>query len=200
LEESFKTLAAEYRREAEKVKGSRFLATVAPVHTTEGARALLERVRREYRDARHHGSAWRLRSGEFRHSDDGEPSGSTGRPILAAIDGRELADVVVVVTRWFGGTKLGVGGLVRAYGTAAGQALDLAPVLHVTLERRFRCSFPYECTGPVEGLLAEYGVEPGQSEYGVEVSHQLSIPLRLCAEFLREFTERTSGRGRAEEL
>lgn len=200
MEESFRTLAAESRHEIDKVKGSRFLATVAPVPGVEEARELLARVRRELHDARHHGSAWRLRGGEFRYSDDGEPSGSTGKPILAAIDGRELQNVAVVVTRWFGGTKLGVGGLMRAYGGAAAAALERAAIVTVTLERRFRLTHPYECSGPVQGLLAEQGLAPSSADYGAEVQLELSIPLRACEPFLSEFIERTAGRGQVQEL
>jgi len=200
--ESYLTLAGELRHEGPKVKGSRFVATVAPVTDEEEAKALLARVRRELHDARHHGSAWRLgpAGDRFRSSDDGEPSGSTGKPILAAIEGRELTDVAVIVTRWFGGTKLGVGGLVRAYGGAAAEALDLAPVLRVELRRRFRLRFPYECTGPVQGMLSELGLEPEGGDWGEEVELRLAVPLGQCEVLLAAFTERTAGRGAIQEL
>jgi uncharacterized YigZ family protein len=200
LEESFRTLASESRHETDKVKGSRFVATVAPAGSADQAQEFLTRVRRELHDARHHGSAWRIRGGEFRYSDDGEPSGSTGKPILAAIDGRELVNVVVVVTRWFGGTKLGVGGLMRAYGGAASEALDRAELVTVTLERRFRLAYPYECSGPMQGLLAEQGLTPTAADYGAEVTLELSIPLRACEGFLSQFKDRTAGRGQVQEL
>lgn len=200
MEESFRTLGGELRHEIDKVKGSRFLATVAPVQSGEAARELLGRVRKTHHDARHHGSAWRLRGGEFRYSDDGEPSGSTGKPILAAINGRDLVDVAVVVTRWFGGTKLGVGGLMRAYGGAAAEALDRAEVITVTVERCFRLSYPYECSGAVQGLLAETGFQPRAADYGAEVVLEISMPLRACDAFLAQFIERTAARGVAREL
>jgi uncharacterized YigZ family protein len=197
MEESYLTLADEFSHQIEKVKGSRFLATVAPASSDEQAQELLAKVRREFHDARHHCSAWRLgRDGKrFRYSDDGEPSGSGGKPILQAIDGRELVDVAVVVTRWFGGTKLGVGGLVRAYGGAAAEALDLAGPVEVILKRRFEFEYSYECSGPIQGLVNEFGFDPEGMEYGAEVRLTLEIPLSKCDAFLREFTERTAGKG-----
>jgi uncharacterized YigZ family protein len=195
--ETYRTLESQFRHETDKVKGSRFLATVAPASNTEEAQELVERVRREFHDARHHCSAWRfgLTGQAFRYSDDGEPSGSAGKPLLQAIDGRELVDVAVVVTRWFGGTKLGVGGLVRAYGGAAAEALDLAETVVVTLKRHFKFEYAYECSGPIQGLLSEFDFEPKKAEYGAEVVLWLDIPLPQCDAFLREFTERTAGRG-----
>ena len=200
--ESYRTLAGEFRHEIEKVKGSRFLAAVAPTRNEDEAQELVSRQRKEFHDARHHCSAWRFgRTGqEFRYSDDGEPSGSAGKPILQAIDGRELCDVTVVVTRYFGGTKLGVGGLVRAYGGAAAEALDRAEIIVVTLKRRFRLKYSYECSGPIQGLLNEFEFDPTRAEYGAEVELELEIPLKLCDAFLREFTERTAGRGECREL
>lgn len=109
-----------------EVKRSRFLARVAPVRTEDEARAVVEAARREHGDARHHCSTLVLGpdGAVQRSSDDGEPSGTAGAPMLEVLRGRALSDVVVVVTRWFGGTLLGAGGLVRAYGDAARAGLD----------------------------------------------------------------------------
>lgn len=200
--ESYRTLTGEHRLEIDKIKGSRFLGIAAPARDEEAAQALLAAARKQYHDARHHCSAWRfgLDGRRFRYSDDGEPSGSAGKPILAVIDGRELVDVAVVVVRWFGGTKLGVGGLVRAYGAAAAETLDAAPIETVTLKRRFRFIHEYELSGPVQGLLAEFAFAPQEAEYGADVRFVLEVPLRACDAVLAAFTERTAGRGRVEEL
>jgi len=119
------TLAAPVRHSID-VKHSRFLANAAPVASVEDAGAFVRQV--SIADATHNCWAWRL-GGDYRSSDDGEPAGTAGRPILAAIDGQGFDRVVVVVTRWFGGIKLGAGGLVRAYGGAAAECLRLAPRL-----------------------------------------------------------------------
>ncbi len=121
------TVCARVRHEAEPSKGSRFIATVVPVTSEDAAKAALDGVRAEMPDAGHHCWAWRIASPAIdRASDDGEPGGSAGRPILAQLTGRDLVDTAVIVSRYWGGTKLGVGGLVRAYGGAAGLALDRA--------------------------------------------------------------------------
>jgi len=121
------TVTARVRHEGEPIKGSRFIATVVPVPDEDAAKKALDDVRREMPDAGHHCSAWRIASPSIdRASDDGEPGGSAGRPILSQLTGRDLVDTAVIVSRYWGGTKLGVGGLVRAYGGAAGLALDVA--------------------------------------------------------------------------
>lgn len=198
--EEYSTIAAEVEHEIDKVKGSRFLALAAPVKTPEEALAVVERARKRFHDARHWGFAWRLgpSGAELRYSDDGEPSGSTGKPIFQELEGRELCDVVVVVTRWFGGTKLGVGGLVRAYGGAAGAALDLAERRTVVLTERLRLTYAYDCAGPIEGLLAELDLRPAEATYTDEVQLELDVPLGKIERLLEEFRDRTAGRGRVE--
>ncbi|RLE18771.1 MAG: hypothetical protein DRJ08_01485 [Acidobacteria bacterium] len=113
------------------VKGSKFIAAVFPVSDEEAAKAILADVRKKYYDATHNCYAWRIHPGIEKSSDDGEPAGSAGKPILQVLKGSGLANIMVVVTRYFGGTKLGIGGLVRAYGDAA--ALALEKVKAVTL-------------------------------------------------------------------
>jgi len=115
---------------------SRFLAYACPVAAPEEAEAVLSRLRREHHAARHIPYAYRLHSGEGRASDDGEPSGSAGRPILSVIEGEDLGDVLVAVVRYFGGVKLGVGGLARAYRDAAREALVAAGSRPVVPEKR----------------------------------------------------------------
>lgn len=122
---SLDTLAAPARH-AIDVRHSRFLANAAPIASAADAAAFVAQA--AIADATHNCWAWRF-GGDYRSSDDGEPAGTAGRPILAAIDGQGFDRVAVVVTRWFGGIKLGAGGLVRAYGGAAAECLRLAPRL-----------------------------------------------------------------------
>ncbi len=131
---SYQTIAADLRHEPPKIKGSRHIATVAPIADESDVAAMIEAARGDFPAANHHAYAWRLGldGSRFRASDDGEPSGSAGKPILAQIDRLGLTRVAVVVSRIFGGTKLGVGGLIRAYGGAASEALARA----VVVERR----------------------------------------------------------------
>jgi uncharacterized YigZ family protein len=152
----YPTLAG--RGEAEtRVRASRFLAVAAPVGSEEEARALLAERQRLHFDATHHCSAWRLHDGVWRANDAGEPSGSAGAPILAAIDGAGLEDCAVVVTRYFGGTKLGVGGLIRAYGEAAALAVRGAPRRLATPADRVRVRYPYAHTAAVMRVMERVG-------------------------------------------
>jgi uncharacterized YigZ family protein len=144
---SYLTLASPATAEIE-VRRSRFVCDVAPATSEEAARAAIEQVRAASRDARHHCTAFVLGpdGATVRSNDDGEPSGTAGAPMLDVLRGRGLTDVVAVVTRWFGGTLLGTGGLIRAYGDAVTAALEQARLL--TMELR-------------EGLVVEVGAADG---------------------------------------
>jgi uncharacterized YigZ family protein len=183
-----------HRHELEKIKGSRFLALVAPAATVTTATAVLDARRGEFADATHHCWAFRGRTRDvFRYSDDGEPSGSAGRPILHAIDGRGLADVVIVVTRYFGGTKLGTGGLVRAYGQAAAAVLEHATIIRTRTTQTLTLRFAYELTGAVHGVLAAYTLEPTQSDYGADVELLVAVPEEDVERFQVELGDRCAG-------
>lgn len=148
------TIAAPVRTESE-VKGSRFLADLRPVRDLEAAEAVLAGIRREFHDARHHCTALVVgTAGERQRSnDDGEPSGTAGAPMLAVLRGAELTDVVAVVTRWFGGTLLGTGGLTRAYGGAVSQAVAAARRVRRRTVQRLSVLVGHEDAGRLEHRL-----------------------------------------------
>lgn len=139
-----------------EVKHSRFLALAAPVASAEAALAFLAEVGDPA--ATHNCWAYRI-GGQYRSSDDGEPAGTAGRPILAAIDGQGYDRVVVVVTRWYGGINLGAGGLVRAYGGCAAECLRLAERERLVAYAGLRLAYPFEHTGAVHAALAQHGAE-----------------------------------------
>lgn len=199
--ETFLTLAAPFRYEPDKIKGSRFIASLAPAASADEAEAFLAHVRAELPDAGHHAFAWRIgtTATRFRSSDDGEPSGSAGRPILAQLEGHEVFDLCCVVSRWFGGTKLGVGGLMRAYGGTAGQALDRARLRTVVVQRALRVRHPYECSGAVTSVLVAYDLEPQDGEYGEAVAFTVRVPLARAEAFALELSDRTAGRAELED-
>ena len=130
-----------------KDKGSRFLAFAYPVQTAEQVKKHVDDLRQEHHKARHWCYAYRfgVDGNQFRANDDGEPSGSAGRPILGQIDSFELIDVLVVVVRYFGGTLLGVPGLIHAYKTSTQMALENAQIIEKNIEKtvRIRCEYPY---------------------------------------------------------
>ena len=139
-----------------EVKQSRFLATGYPIDSIEDAMALLDASKQQ--PATHHCWAYRLGS-NYRFSDDGEPSGTAGRPILSAIDGQDLDAVMMIVTRWYGGINLGTGGLVRAYGGAAAECLRLAERKPLLIWREARLLCDFSLTGSVHTLLQQLGAE-----------------------------------------
>lgn len=192
---SIRTLAALVHHEIPKVKGSRFLAAAAPAASAEAARDFAESERALHRDASHTCWAWRLGDEDaFRWSDDGEPSGTAGRPILQEIDGRDLRHVVVAVTRWFGGTKLGTGGLIRAYGGAAGEVLDRATVVERPIVATLEIRFPYTLDGPVRGALNRFSLQALDAAYGADVQMKVEVPTDTVAELERVLGEVTAGR------
>ena len=158
------------------VQRSRFRAQVMRVESEEQARQFFADTRAMHHDARHHCTAFVLGpDGTVRRSnDDGEPSGTAGRPILDAISGRDLVDVAVVVTRWFGGTLLGTGGLTRAYGDAAGEALDLAGVRKRDLWKVVHVRASHADAGALEHRLHSLGTVTSVN-YGEDVCFKLAV-------------------------
>lgn len=193
---TIRTIAEPVRHEPPKVKGSRFIASVEPVESADAAMAFVASRRGELGDATHHCFAWRLGTGRdaVRWGDDGEPSGTAGRPILREIDGRRLTDVVVVVTRYFGGTKLGTGGLIRAYGGAAAAALDLAEVAERPITRGLRLAYAYDSSGAVQGVLAAFELKPAGADYGAEVRMEVRVPVEDAERLERALRDATGGR------
>lgn len=190
---NFLTLAAPAEAEI-RVKGSRFLAIAFPARNEDEARSRLKDRESTYFDARHHCGAWRFADGVWRALDAGEPSGSAGAPILAAIDGPGLLDVGVVVTRYFGGTRLGIGGLVRAYGDAAATAIALAPVARAIPAVRLEIHYPFGLTSAVMRAIERHaasGVEHGFSPARAEAWTRFTVPLaaeQVVADHLRDQT------------
>lgn len=174
-----------------KDNGSRFIARAYPVETEEEIRDIVSSLKKEYHDARHHCYAWRLgyRGDRFRASDDGEPPGSSGKPILGQIDSRGLSDVLVVVIRYFGGIKLGIPGLIRAYRTSTADALDSAEIIEKVASRRFRLHFGYMNMNAVMKIMKDLGLSPGGQDFGMECSMETSVRLTLIPEFLRRVAE-----------
>lgn len=196
--ERFRTLAARTGFEAEPSKGSRFIARLAPVRTEDEAKAFLAEVAREFDDARHVCYAWRIGPGgeRTRANDAGEPGNSAGRPILLQLEGHGVTDVVAVVVRYFGGVKLGVGGLMRAYGGAAGQALDRAEIIEVEVRDALVCQHDYTASGAIAGALAAFGLTPEGASYGADVRFTVQVPRARRAAFEGAFRDATHGRGR----
>lgn len=170
-----------------KDNGSRFIALAYPVETEEQVKEIVSSLRKEYHDARHHCYAYRLGlDGEkFRANDDGEPSGSAGRPILGQIDSLGLSDVLLVVVRYFGGIKLGIPGLIRAYKSSSADALANAEIVEKIAGKQFRISFDYLEMNSVKKVLKELGIPTFDEEYSQQCSLRARVRLSSEEEFLR---------------
>jgi uncharacterized YigZ family protein len=188
--------AGESRAEIRE-KGSVFLAVIGPATDEGAAKARLAGLEKEFPDATHHCWAWRIGSPpRERAADAGEPSGTAGVPILQVLRGAGLSDVLAVVVRWFGGTKLGKGGLARAYAGAAREALQGMPVLRKVPTARVAVEVPYEKVGAVKRLLRPPEVELQAEEYGAAAR----LVLAVHAERLEGLRESLAGLGIATEI
>ncbi|MDQ7040348.1 MAG: YigZ family protein [Rhodothermus sp.] len=195
-EDTYRVVAGTARAEL-RIKGSRFIAEVFPVETEAEATKAIVAVRRREHAATHHCTAYRLGpEGEvFRYHDDGEPSGTAGLPILRQIEARQLTNTLVVVTRYFGGIKLGRGGLIRSYGEVAARALDQAPVAERVVTVRFRLRFAYGDTAPVMRLIERTGARIGATRYDTETELLVEVPRSSASAFAKAFVEALAGRG-----
>ena len=176
FDDTYRTLAAPSEG-LYKEKGSKFLAFAYPVRTLDEVKAHLEQLRKDYFDARHHCYAYILgpRKDAFRANDDGEPSGTGGRPIHGQLLSADLTDTLIVVVRYFGGILLGASGLANAYKTAARDAIAHATIVERTIDVRYRLAFAYEAMNDVMRLLKDYDLKPLNPQYDLRCSLEVSI-------------------------
>ena len=169
-----------------KDNGSRFIARAYPVETEEEIKEIVAGLKKEYYDARHHVYAYRLgyKGDRFRANDDGEPSGSSGRPVLGQIDSCGLSDVLVVVIRYFGGIKLGIPGLIRAYKTSTADALANARIIEKIASKRYKVSFGYMSMNSVMKVFKDMGLEQKNQQFDMECSIETNVRLSLVDTFL----------------
>jgi len=169
-----------------KDNGSRFMAFAYPVETEEEVREIVDSLKKKYHDARHHCYAYRLGldGSRWRANDDGEPSSSAGRPILGQIDSACLSDVLVVVVRYFGGIKLGIPGLIRAYKTSTAEALAAAAKVEKVAGKDWRVSFPYEAMNDVMKLVKDMGLTQKKQDFGIDCSLELRVRLSQEEDFI----------------
>jgi uncharacterized YigZ family protein len=165
-----------------KDKGSKFIALAHPADNEEKAREILAVVKKHHHDARHHCYAWVFGPDQstYRYNDDGEPSGTAGRPIHGQILSAGLTDVVVVVVRYFGGTKLGVRGLINAYKGAAREALQQAAIVTRVIEVQFEILFEYPLMNEVMRLIKDFELEQREQEFGLSCRLVISVRKTLA--------------------
>ena len=169
-----------------KDNGSRFIAQAYPVESEEEVKEIVGSLKKEYHDARHHCFAYRLGldGSRWRANDDGEPSGSAGRPILGQIDAAGLSDILVVVIRYFGGIKLGIPGLIRAYKTSTADALAQATVVEKVAGKDYRLTFPYLSMNAVMKVVKDMSLPQKDQFFAERCSMLLRVRLSQEAAFL----------------
>lgn len=169
-----------------KDNGSRFIALAYPVETEEEIKGIMDSLKKEYHDARHHCYAYRLGldGTKFRANDDGEPSGSAGRQILGQLDSAGLSDVLVVVVRYFGGIKLGIPGLIRAYRTSTADALSKAEVVEKIAGKNYRLTFDYLAMNDVMKVLKDLNIPQSNQDFGTSCSIDVRVRLSQEKDFL----------------
>ena len=160
-----------------KERGSKFLATAIPVKDENEVKQELELIRKEYYDARHHCYAYVLGfdKAAWRANDDGEPSGTAGRPIHGQIQSHDLTNILIVVVRYFGGIKLGVSGLINAYKTAASDALSNAEIVERTVDEFYEIKFNYEAMNDIMKIVKDDGLHLLNTQFDLECSLTFKI-------------------------
>lgn len=169
-----------------KDNGSRFIALAYPVETEDEIKAIVSSLKKEYHDARHHCYAYRLglSGAVFRANDDGEPSSSAGRPILGQIDSYGLSDVLVVVVRYFGGIKLGIPGLIRAYKTSTQDALDHAQIVEKVAGENYHISFDYMSMNSVMKMIKDMALPQRNQIFDAQCGIDVRVRLSQKEDFL----------------
>ncbi|WP_336328082.1 IMPACT family protein [Halovenus sp. HT40] len=194
MNESYRTVDGRGQATFE-ISGSEFIGHVSPAETVAAAEQFVDAISEEYSDATHNVPAYRVRAKPLREyaSDDSEPSGSAGKPALNVLEQEELENVVAVVTRYYGGTKLGVGGLARAYSRGVKEAIEDAEIVEERPHERFSITVEYDDSGSVRGILESEGVE-FEASYEADVCFDVRVPKPEASELRDRIRSATSGR------
>ena len=160
-----------------KEKGSKFPAFAFPVYNEDEIKEILDRLKKDYYDARHHCYAWRLGADKtrYRANDDGEPSSTAGKPILGQIQSNDLTNILIVVIRYFGGTKLGVSGLINAYRTAAADAISNAEFIEKTVNDIYKIEFSYAAMNDVMKILKDEQIDQFDQKFDLQCKIKISV-------------------------
>jgi uncharacterized YigZ family protein len=190
----------EHKAFEQKIKGSRFIANIFPINSKEEADEYLTKVRKEHYDATHNCYAYIIGANglEYRANDDGEPNGSAGNPILFSIKKYKLSDVLVVVTRFYGGTKLGVGGLARAYGGTAEEVVKISKRRQIDITKKVKVFTTYDDINVIKRLLDEYAISFDEV-YTDTIEITADIPVSKVEQFRKDITEQTADRSGSRE-
>jgi len=174
-----------------KEKGSKFISIAIPVKTEEQIKNTLEQIKKEYHDARHHCYAWRLGEdySKYRYNDDGEPSSTAGKPIFGQIKSFNLTNILIIVVRYFGGTKLGVSGLIKAYKEAATDAINNNTIIKKNLKQSYRIEFNYDNTNIVMRNIKENYIDIINQEFNESCSLDFDVDIDKSDEIINKLNK-----------
>lgn len=203
----YKTISQSNEFEIPKIKWSRFIGNVFPITSKEDAENYLKTIQTKYRDATHNCYAYvcgtkvnydlfgkiEITPEHFKYSDEGEPANTAGKPILAQIQGHNLHNVVVVVTRYFGGTMLGVGWLIQAYGDCAKQVIQHSEIIETEIMKTVEFSYPFDLVQTVRNVLNKYHAKITEEKYDKKVEMKIAINSGYAEEFKKEVFENSKG-------
>ncbi|MFA7117014.1 MAG: YigZ family protein [Bacteroidales bacterium] len=192
IEDSYKSISAPSEG-LYKEKGSKFLAFVFPVESEDQIKTHRDELRKTHFDARHHCFAFRLgiKGDRYRMNDDGEPSFTGGKPIYGQILSNELSDILIVVVRYFGGTKLGVPGLTRAYKSAAANALENAEIIEKIIKEDVRIKYSYDNTSIVMHTISDFNLTPEEQTFEEDCRMLVKVRLKDLEKFKEEIVKST---------
>ncbi|QLE78980.1 YigZ family protein [Francisella sp. Scap27] len=198
---SYKTISKHIQFEIEPIKKSRFIAYLFKVESEQNALDHINKLKAEFPTANHHCWAYALAdNNQFRFSDDGEPSGSAGKPIFSHIQGHDLTNVLVVIVRYFGGTKLGIGGLIRAYGQATKKVIESAEIIEVQPCSSVCIKYDYTETASVETVIKHFDAEIVSQSYDIFITMTVKINAIDKFEFIQEIINTTKGNAEIEDI
>lgn len=194
MTECYRTIKAPVTGEITEKK-SRFIASITPLSDAESARSFVESTKKTFHDARHNCYAYILGvdGSEVKYSDDGEPQGTAGRPMLEVLRGNELTNICAVVTRYFGGVLLGTGGLSRAYSGALSEALKDADIITMNLMDILSCRVDYTLTGKLMHIFEKRGITIKDTDYSNSVKYKIALPPGSTDPLIRDITELSGG-------
>jgi len=175
-------------------KKSKFIATIKKVYNVEDTIKILSEIKKEFKDASHHTYAYKIRSDSIyqKYSDDGEPKASAGLPILDAINYNNLENVIIVVTRYFGGTLLGVGGLVRSYSKVATMAIKQSGIVHMIKSKNISITCNYSLSGKIQNYLLENKINIIETKFLENVIINTLIPIDIVEKVIKDIVDLTS--------
>ncbi len=194
-DDNYKTIRSAITFEM-KEKGSRFICRARPVRSRDEAEFFIAQIAKQHFDASHNCYAYAVGCGAHemtRFSDDGEPSGTAGKPILLAIQGRDLTNVAVVVTRYFGGVKLGTGGLIRAYGGVTSEVLDRAQHHTLYIKDKLALACTYHQLNSIMSFVEKFGGQISSSDYGEQIDLIIELRRSLSEKFIDFVFDKTAG-------